>query len=602
MGSRLKDRTSDKPKGFLSLDGSYIVEKSVQKLIACGVEQIIIGTGHCSHWYEELAKKYSSIVTVKNENYATTGSMGTLEVCASLVTGDFLLLESDLVYDDIGLHVLCNDTGKNVILASGATLSGDEVYIETDARGKLTNLSKDKTSLGEVHGELVGISKLSKEVLDRMCDHAKTHRADQPMMEYEAALVAISKTTSISIRKINYYAWCEIDDETHLERAQKEVLPRITENESLRGIRREVLLNPGPATTTDSVKQAQVVADICPRETEFGHLMEWICRELTEIVGDVAEYETVIFGGSGTAADEAMISSCVPDDGNLLIINNGAYGQRMVKIAKVYGIRYTEFISPPYEPLDLQKLENALSKEHYTHLAVVYHETTTGLLNPMERIGALCKKHDIITIVDGVSAYAGFPIDMKKENIHFMASTSNKNIQGMAGVCFVICNRDELEKTKQIPMRNYYLNLHDQYINFKKTSQTRFTPPVQTLYALRQAIIETKNETIQGRYERYTACWNILLESVKKMDLSLLVEKEHQSRLITAIIEPNHPRYSFEALHDFAKERGFTIYPGKLSDANTFRIANIGDIQPAEMRRFTEVLQEYLRNISKHKH
>ncbi len=164
-------------------------------------------------------------------------------------------------------------------------------------------------------------------------------------------------------------------------------------------------------------------------------------------------------------------------------------------------------------------------------------------------------------------------------------------------MAFVFCRKAELEKTKDYPMRNYYLNLWDQYSNFKKTFQTRFTPPVQSMYSLRQAIIETKIETIEKRYARYCACWEELTKSVKRLGLKMLVPEEVQSKLITAIIEPATSDYNFEELHDLARKYSFTIYPGKLSDANTFRIANIGDIQPMEMREFTVVLESYFSKI-----
>ena len=167
----------------------------------------------------------------------------------------------------------------------------------------------------------------------------------------------------------------------------------------------------------------------------------------------------------------------------------------------------------------------------------------------------------------------------------------------MAGACFVFCRKEALEKTAAYPMRNYYLNLWDQYSYFKKAKQTRFTPPVQILYALRQAIIETKLEGIENRYTRYACCWDELVKAIKKLNLSMLVPEAAQSKLITAIIDPPSPNYSFNALHDLARSRGFTIYPGKLSDINTFRIANIGDIRPEEMAFFAEILETYMSSI-----
>ena len=329
--------------------------------------------------------------------------------------------------------------------------------------------------------------------------------------------------------------------------------------------------------------------------------MQWLCDEMKLFAlapqTNPDEYETVMFGCSGTGADEVMVSSCVPDTGKLLVIDNGSYGARMAKIAQVYKIPIDVYKSSTYEPIDLEKLETVFASKKYTHLACVYHETTTGLLNPLHIICPMAKKYGMVTIVDAVSAYCGMPMDLKTLGIDFMASTSNKNIQGMAGVGFVICNKAELEKTKDYPMRNYYLNLYDQYAYFSKTHQTRFTPPVQTMYALRQAVLETKQETVQKRYARYTECWRILLAAVKKLGLEMLVKEEHQSHFITAILEPKTPQYSFDALHDFAAEHSFTIYPGKLGNIDTFRIANIGDIQPEEMRRFTVNLEEYMHGI-----
>ncbi len=606
LGSRLNDKTAQMPKGFLEIEQIPMVEWSVRKLIAAGVEEIIIGTGHCAEWYQRLAQKYSCITLVHNGNYASTGSMGTLALCAEKAYGPVLVLESDLIYDDIGLFVLINEQRENVILASGKTNSGDEVYLETDDQRRLLGHSKKKDDLGSVYAELVGITRLGKEALDAMVAFCREHLADQPKMEYEAAMTGVSRAALagklrenciIGVRKVEHYVWREVDDESHYKMASEHIFPRIVENESLRNVRREVLLNPGPATTTDSVKYAQVCADICPREKEFGEVMRWISRELSAFVGRPGEVETVLFGGSGTAADEVMISSCVPAGARLLILDNGAYGDRFARIASSYGIPHDVVKSSSHDLPDVPGLKKQLLDGGYTHFALVYHETTTGLLNPVPELCRFCKEHQITTIVDAVSAFAAVPIDMERDGIDFMASTSNKNIQGMAGVAFVFCRKAALEKIKDYPLRSFYLNLWEQYAYFAKTGQTRFTPPVQIMYALRQAIIETKIETIQKRYDRYGACWEILVREIKKMGLSMLVPEHAQSKLITAIIEPDSSRYNFDELHDMARRFGFTIYPGKLSDANTFRIANIGDIQPREMEAFVVLLKKYMEGI-----
>ena len=325
--------------------------------------------------------------------------------------------------------------------------------------------------------------------------------------------------------------------------------------------------------------------------------MEWCGIELTRFVADPSRYTTVMFGGSGTAADEAMVSSCVPPDGKLLVVDNGSYGARMAKIASVYHIHMDVFKSSPYEPIDINALENQIQSGHYTTLAIVYHETTTGLLNPLEIICPMAKKYGLVTICDAVSAYGGMPMDLEALGIDFASSTSNKHLQGMAGIGFIVCKNEELLKQKDWPMRNYYLNIYDQYQYFLKTKQTRFTPPVQTFYALRQAIIETKQETIEKRFERYTSCWKILVDGIAQMGLDMLVKAEHQSHFITAILIPKSPQYDFNQMHDLARSHGFTIYPGKLGNINTFRIANMGDIRPEEMARFIPVLRDYMHSI-----
>lgn len=370
-------------------------------------------------------------------------------------------------------------------------------------------------------------------------------------------------------------------------------------------IKRNILLNPGPATTSDTVKMAQVVPDICPREKEFGEVMEFVSKELTNFVGSNDNYTTILFGGSGTAAVEAIISSVVGDE-ILLIINNGAYGKRICEMAEIYGLNYLEYKSSGIEQINLYDLEDFIKtynlnrenkKRNISHLAVIHHETTTGILNDIEAIGELCEKYKIEMIVDAMSSFAGIPINMNKMNITYLASSSNKCIQGMAGISFVIANKQALEKTTSIKPRNLYLNMYKQYIYFKDNYQMRFTPPVQVLYALKQAIIEAREETIEKRCERYRECCEVLWKGLNKLNLKKLVSEKASSMLLTSVLEPKMEGYSFEDLHDYLYSRGFTIYPGKIASEDTFRIANIGQIYSENMIKFIELLEEYFNQL-----
>ncbi len=361
-----------------------------------------------------------------------------------------------------------------------------------------------------------------------------------------------------------------------------------------KNIERNILLNPGPATTTNSVKEAQVVTDICPREREFGNVMQYISDGITELAASKHMYTTILFGGSGTASVEAVISSVIGDGDRILVINNGAYGQRICEMCEIYNLSYIEFRSSPIEAIELKDLEETIKNcSNITHLAVVHHETTTGILNNIKDIGDLCRKYSIELIVDGMSSFCGININMEENNIKYLISSSNKCIQGMAGVSFVICNINSLENSRNIKPKNLYLNLYKQYEYFKDTNQMRFTPPVQVLYALKQALMETIEEGIENRELRYKRCCNVLWKGLDDLKLKRLVNDEDASMLLTTIIEPDNEKYNFNEMHDYLYGKGFTIYPGKLAGKNTFRIANIGAITENDIECFIEALKQY---------
>jgi 2-aminoethylphosphonate-pyruvate transaminase len=599
LGSRLRHWTIDTPKGLLVIDGSSLVEHSIRKLFAAGIDQIVIGTGHRGEAYERLAEQYPNITCVKNAQYETTGSMYTLYTVKDYLSDDFLLLESDLLYEQRALSALLEHNMPDVLLASQLTCSNDEVFVEADSNDCLVNLSKSREELGIVHAEMVGITKLSYRTFQAMCKYAEEVFTTNGKLDYEYALAGVAKSTSVYVHSMHNLAWCEIDNETHLDRAIQEVYPIVKARDMVsHPVKRNILLNPGPATTTDSVKFSQVVPDICPRESEFGEVLQWIATELTKFVANPNEYNTVLFGGSGTAAIEAILSSVVGQDA-LFIINNGAYGKRMCEIAQAYGLKYIEYQSSPFEPLDITAIEDAVleSPHKISHLAVVHNETTTGLLNDVKSLGDMCNRRNIHMIVDAMSSFAAVPIDMKAMNITYLAASSNKNLQGMPGIGFVVAHTERLEASRNIPPRNFYLHLYSQHKFFLETHQMRFTPPVQTIYAIQQAILETKFETIEQRYHRYCQLWDTLIAGITRLGLTHFVREENHSKIITSIVEPACDNYDFQEMHDYFYKHGFTIYPGKLDGFNTFRIANIGDLSSSDIDAFLRVLERYLMDI-----
>lgn len=364
-------------------------------------------------------------------------------------------------------------------------------------------------------------------------------------------------------------------------------------------VKRNILLNPGPATTSDTVKKALVVPDICPREEEFGNLMQEIRRDLVKIVGGDESYTSVLFAGSGTAAMDSAISSVVPSNKKILILINGAYGIRFTEIARTYNIELVELKFEFGKKIELNKIEQILEKDDEIEcIAATHHETTVGILNPIKEIGAIAKKYEKIFIVDTISSFAGVPIDIKEFNINFMMSTSNKCIQGMAGVAFIICKKDSLEKIKSFKARNYYLDLYAQYESLEKNNQTRFTPPVQVMYALKQAIKEFYEEGAENRFNRYRENYGVLKDGLKNLGFEFLMGNDVvESQILTTIYYLKHSNFNFNILHDKLFEKGFTIYPGKITNLDTFRIAVMGDIYPDDIKNFLKALEEVLKEM-----
>lgn len=353
-----------------------------------------------------------------------------------------------------------------------------------------------------------------------------------------------------------------------------------------------ILLNPGPANTTETVKRALVCEDICPREHEFGDVMERVADGITRVVHGGQDFVSVLFGGSGTAAVEAAVASTVSESGRLLVVDNGAYGKRIAQIAAQYRMPHdVEDFGVGGWP-DLDRIEGALKKQRYSHVAIVHHETTTGMLNPVEPVARLARAAGADVIVDAMSSYAGMPIDVDAMGADYLISSSNKCIQGMAGLSFVIARKKKLEALTSLPGRSSYLDLSAQYRFFLNAHQMRFTPPVQLVYALDQALTEFFAEGQAARWSRYLSCFEALDGGVRALGFRRLLPERMLSRILTAYLEPDHPRYDYDVMHDHLKRRGFTVYPGKGAKKATFRLANMGAITPADMTRFVAALRE----------
>jgi len=361
-------------------------------------------------------------------------------------------------------------------------------------------------------------------------------------------------------------------------------------------IKRNILLNPGPSTTTDTVKLAQVVPDICPREKEFAGMMKAMREDLVKVVhGDLNRYTAVLFCGSGTLNIDVCINSLLPEGKKVLVINNGAYSTRAVEICQYYGLPCIDLKFPVDQLPDLTVVEETLRKNPDIGLVhITHHETGTGILNPIRAIGAIVHQYGATFTVDTTSSYAMVPIDIEKDNIDFCMASAQKGIMAMTGLSYVIGRRDIIEASRAYPKRSYYCNLTLQYDYFEKTGEMHFTPPVQTIYAARQGLDEYFAEGEQAKWARHTRVFNAIHAGLETLGFRDVIRRDLQSGLVVSVLYPDDPNWSFEAIHDYCYNHGFTIYPGKISTTNTFRLCALGAIDEGDIKDFFVVLREAL--------
>lgn len=362
-------------------------------------------------------------------------------------------------------------------------------------------------------------------------------------------------------------------------------------------IERKVLLNPGPATTSTRIKEALVVEDICPREKEFGELLTSVREKVKKVANAGSDYESVLLGCSGTGAIESCLSSCVDGKDGIIIIENGAYGKRMKQICDHLGIKAEVIRFGWGECINWKEVDGFLNEipKTFKAIAFVHHETTTGILNSLPKFVDIANKYQLISIVDAMSSYAGIDINLEKYKVDYLISSSNKCIQGMAGLGIVLAKNDELNRIKDFKRKSFYFDLYSNFYSQKEKKQFAFTPPVQILYALNEALDEFFEEG-GGivREEKYSKLYQIMFEGMCSMGFEPLLEDSNNSKILTTFFEPKDKHYTFESMHDYLYQRGITIYPGKVDAKKTFRISNIGNLKEEDIHFFLQCIREFI--------
>jgi 2-aminoethylphosphonate-pyruvate transaminase len=355
-----------------------------------------------------------------------------------------------------------------------------------------------------------------------------------------------------------------------------------------------LLLTPGPLTTSKSVKEV-MVHDWGSRDATFLRINREVLEGLPRIAKASASHVTVPIQGSGTFAVEAMLTSFVSKKGKVLVLVNGAYGHRAKRILDIAGRKSIVYETAEDTPPDLKRLESILKRSpSITHVFAVHCETTSGILNPVHEIGQIAHRHGKSYLLDSMSAFGALPLDANKACTDAIAASSNKCIEGVPGLGFVLCRKTIMPSLKG-NATTLVLDVHDQWQNFEKTGQYRFTPPIHVIAAFHQALTEFQEEGSQpGRGKRYADNGRVLIDGMRALGFRTLLAEHLQAPIIITFHMPVHPKFVFQTFYDALKDRGYVIYPGKLTVADSFRIGCIGRLFAKDMRGAVAAIKDVM--------
>ncbi|MED5020398.1 2-aminoethylphosphonate--pyruvate transaminase [Paenibacillus chibensis] len=354
------------------------------------------------------------------------------------------------------------------------------------------------------------------------------------------------------------------------------------------------LLTPGPLTTTHTVKEVMLL-DRCTWDDEYKSITQKIRSQLLAFAGaDPQEYTAVLMQGSGTFAVESVMTSAISDDDKVLIVTNGAYGERIVQMAEYIGLNYTEYrVSYDRHPEEAELRALLEADPELTHIAMVHCETTTGILNPIDKVAELSREYGKTMIIDAMSSFGGIEIDVAGLGIDYLISSANKCIQGVPGFGFVIAKLEKLQDYQGIA-RSLSLDLYDQWKGMDKDGKWRFTSPTHVVAAFAKAIDELIEEGgVPARFARYQENNRLLRHKLAEIGIEAYIAEEKQSPIITTFLFPSEG-FSFSDFYAYIKERGYVIYPGKLTDVDTFRIGNIGEIYIEDIEELCGIIADYM--------
>jgi 2-aminoethylphosphonate-pyruvate transaminase len=591
-GERLAPVSQHLPKALLPIGSETIVSRLIGQLSQRGIDEIFIVVGYEADAIREHVISLHSTVPIRfieNKDYAVTNTAHSAFLAAPYVEGEsFFLIDGDVVAADHLFDQACSSKGNTLFFESKAISSPEEMKV--CIRDHSVYLSKEIPTEKSL-GEFIGIVRFDEEAGEAFFAVLREELHGSKLSYYEEAINRISGTHRFSLLPVEHGSWIEVDFVTdYLEAvknfASKRPAPVVSE---------QILLCPGPVMVSQHVKSALLHSDIGHRETEFIETLARTRQKLNKVFGVKSNhYTNVILTGSGTAANEAVLSSYGPGK-KIAIVSNGEFGNRLIDIARCHDLDVVPIEFGWGKAIDLQQVETIIEREHVDALMMVHHETSTGMLNPIYEMGALLQEHQVDFLVDAVSSLGAEDLSVEEAGITFCTASANKAIASLPGLAFVCGKKSSFVALRNAQPRTRYLDLYRHYEYEELYSQTPNTPAVSLFFALEAALDELLRDTLQKRMEHYAHLSSLVRKRLKQLGLSFVIDESLMSRVLTTVSYPDG--IDVEAFHEWIKKHNFVIYRGKgpyLGKA--FQIANIGHVKEEHISAFLDLLEQGITN------
>jgi len=584
-GERLAPVTKTLPKTLLPIGSETILSRLIRQLAVQGVTDVVVVIGYEGEAVREHVAASNlpcNVHFVENHEYKTTSTAYSTLLATSHVRGEaFYLLDGDVVAENTVMYQLGALEGNALLFEPKSIYSPEEMKVTSNERG-VVYLSK-KIAPEHSKGEFVGIARICAEASPAFFDALEKHAGSY----YEVAINEIASEYDITLEAVESNSWIEIDFVTDY----LEAVRLFTGHEAAAPVSEQVLLCPGPVMVSKRVKQAMLHADIGHRETEFIEILTRCRSKLNKAYGVTGnEYTNIIITGSGTSANESLMSTYGPGK-KLLVLSNGEFGNRLIDLARCHDLSFTPLEFGWGNVMDLAQIEKLVATGNYDALYMVHHETSTGMLNPINQIGAMLVNYNVDFLVDAVSSLGAEALSVEEANITFCTASANKALASLPGLAFVCGKRAAFEALQGNRARTRYLDLYRHYEYEELQYQTPNTPAVSLFYPLEAALDELLEDTLEVRMDKCAYLSSLIRNRLKKLGMKFVIAEEDMSRVLTTVYYPEG--IDVEGFHDWVKQNNYVIYRGKgpyLGKA--FQIANIGHVRKEHVAAFLDMMEQ----------